>query len=124
MTVKCVEKSEAYLGHHLQPTENKATRQLFRHFSRACTTLRPTICTQHKLASASTSLHIARELFSVMATDSQVSDYVTLISSDDFSFVVQRSAACLSPAIRRMLDPSSTCSTIIQSVQYSSRKPN
>ncbi|KAK3721295.1 elongin C [Vermiconidia calcicola] len=37
-----------------------------------------------------------------MANDTE---YVTLVSSDDFSFVVQRSAACLSPAIRRMLDP-------------------
>ncbi|TKA25233.1 hypothetical protein B0A50_05931 [Salinomyces thailandicus] len=34
-------------------------------------------------------------------------DYVTLISNDDFSFVVQRSAACISPAIRKMLDPQS-----------------
>ena len=33
------------------------------------------------------------------------SDYVTLISQDGFSFVVQRSAACLSGAIKRMLDP-------------------
>ncbi|KAK6434026.1 elongin C [Oleoguttula sp. CCFEE 5521] len=37
-----------------------------------------------------------------MATLSQ---YVTLISSDDFSFIVLRSAACLSGVIRRMLDP-------------------
>lgn len=33
------------------------------------------------------------------------SKYVTLISSDDFSFVVQRSSACRSGAIKRMLDP-------------------
>ncbi|EMC91756.1 hypothetical protein BAUCODRAFT_303309 [Baudoinia panamericana UAMH 10762] len=32
-------------------------------------------------------------------------DYVTLVSSDGYSYVVQRSAACISPAIRRMLDP-------------------
>ncbi|TKA65615.1 hypothetical protein B0A55_07291 [Friedmanniomyces simplex] len=34
------------------------------------------------------------------------SDYVTLISSDEFSFIVQRSSACISPAVKRMLDPS------------------
>ncbi|KAM0716165.1 hypothetical protein Q7P37_008679 [Cladosporium fusiforme] len=34
------------------------------------------------------------------------SDYVTLISSDGYSFVVQRSSACISGAIKRMLDPS------------------
>lgn len=38
----------------------------------------------------------------------QTSDYVTLISSDDFSFVVKRSAACLSDAIKRMLDRACT----------------
>ncbi|KAK0343126.1 elongin C [Friedmanniomyces endolithicus] len=32
-------------------------------------------------------------------------DYVTLVSSDDFTFVVQRSSACISPAVKRMLDP-------------------
>nr|OQO18163.1 hypothetical protein B0A51_13346 [Rachicladosporium sp. CCFEE 5018]OQO22182.1 hypothetical protein B0A51_09869 [Rachicladosporium sp. CCFEE 5018] len=37
-----------------------------------------------------------------MATLSQ---FVTLVSSDDFSFIVLRSAACLSGVIRRMLDP-------------------
>ncbi|EME40911.1 hypothetical protein DOTSEDRAFT_74459 [Dothistroma septosporum NZE10] len=35
----------------------------------------------------------------------QPSDYVTLIASDGFSFVVRRSAACISDAIKRMLDP-------------------
>ncbi|KAK3049822.1 Transcription elongation factor B (SIII), polypeptide 1 (15kDa, elongin C) [Extremus antarcticus] len=32
-------------------------------------------------------------------------EYVTLVSSDGFSFVVLRSAAIKSPAIMRMLDP-------------------
>jgi elongin-C len=32
-------------------------------------------------------------------------EYVTLVSSDGFSFVVQRSAAYKSMAIQRMLDP-------------------
>lgn len=40
------------------------------------------------------------------------SEYVTLISSDGYSFVVQRSSACISGAIKRMLDPS--CASIIQ----------
>ncbi|KAK5697603.1 elongin C [Elasticomyces elasticus] len=33
------------------------------------------------------------------------SDYVTLVSSDDYHYVVQRSSACISPAVKRMLDP-------------------
>ncbi|KAI5197872.1 hypothetical protein E4T39_07067 [Aureobasidium subglaciale] len=32
-------------------------------------------------------------------------DYVTLVSNDGFEFVVQRTSACLSGAIKRMLDP-------------------
>lgn len=39
-----------------------------------------------------------------------LTEYVTLISSDDYSFVVRRSAACISPAIKRMLDPASMIS--------------
>ena len=39
-----------------------------------------------------------------MATET---DYVTLISNDGFSYVVQRSSACISPAIKKMLDPNS-----------------
>lgn len=35
------------------------------------------------------------------------SDFVTLISSDGFEFVLPRSTACVSGTIRRMLDPSS-----------------
>ena len=45
-----------------------------------------------------------------MATSSQsqgLSKYVTLISGDGFEFVVLREAACVSGAIRRMLDPTS-----------------
>ncbi|KAG0651277.1 Elongin-C [Hyphodiscus hymeniophilus] len=45
-----------------------------------------------------------------MASSSQnqgVSEYVTLISSDGFEFVLLREAACVSGAIRRMLDPTS-----------------
>ncbi|KAM0713162.1 hypothetical protein Q7P35_000614 [Cladosporium inversicolor] len=37
---------------------------------------------------------------------SEQSEYVTLISSDGYSFIVQRSSACISGAIKRMLDPS------------------
>jgi len=45
-----------------------------------------------------------------MATSIQnqgLSKYVTLISSDGFEFVVLRDAACISGAIKRMLDPQS-----------------
>ena len=45
-----------------------------------------------------------------MASSSQnqgLSKYVTLISSDGFEFVVLREAACVSGAIKRMLDPTS-----------------
>ncbi|KAJ9667445.1 elongin C [Coniosporium apollinis] len=35
----------------------------------------------------------------------QQTDYVTLVSSDGFEFKLQRSAATISGAIKRMLDP-------------------
>ncbi|KAI7174483.1 hypothetical protein KC316_g6184 [Hortaea werneckii] len=44
-----------------------------------------------------------------MASGSSETDYVTLISNDGFSFVVQRSAATISPMVRKMLDPQSMC---------------
>lgn len=37
----------------------------------------------------------------------ELSKYVTLVSSDGYEFVVLREAACVSGAIRRMLDPKS-----------------
>ncbi|TVY67522.1 Elongin-C [Lachnellula suecica] len=39
------------------------------------------------------------------ASSEALSKYVTLISSDGFEFVVLREAACISGAIKRMLDP-------------------
>jgi len=46
-----------------------------------------------------------------------VTDYVTLVSSDGFEFVVLRSCATVAGAINRMLDPSSEpaqfCLTLI-----------
>jgi hypothetical protein len=42
------------------------------------------------------------------------SPFVTLISSDDFEFHVRRSAACVSGTIRRMLDPQSMVTHILQ----------
>ncbi|RDL37334.1 putative Elongin-C [Venustampulla echinocandica] len=48
-----------------------------------------------------------------MATSNQdqgLSKYVTLVSSDGFEFVVLREAACISGAIKRMLDPKSAFS--------------
>ncbi|KFY85663.1 hypothetical protein V500_08230 [Pseudogymnoascus sp. VKM F-4518 (FW-2643)] len=41
------------------------------------------------------------------SSDQQVSRWVTLVSYDGFEFVVLREAACISGAIRRMLDPKS-----------------
>ncbi|KAF2765354.1 putative transcriptional elongation regulator Elc1/Elongin C [Teratosphaeria nubilosa] len=35
------------------------------------------------------------------------SEYVTLVSNDGFRFIIQRSTACISGTIRRMLDPAS-----------------
>lgn len=46
-----------------------------------------------------------------MATDA-VSDYVMLVASDGYSFVVRRSAACISDVIARMLNPSSESFTL------------
>ncbi|KAF2152423.1 transcriptional elongation regulator Elc1/Elongin C [Myriangium duriaei CBS 260.36] len=37
----------------------------------------------------------------------ETSEYVTLVSSDGFDFIIQRSAACVSGTIKRMLDPQS-----------------
>ena len=47
-----------------------------------------------------------------MADTEQTSapDYVTLVSNDGFEFLVQRTSACLSGAIKRMLDPISVFS--------------
>ncbi|OBT40625.1 hypothetical protein VE00_08340 [Pseudogymnoascus sp. WSF 3629] len=41
------------------------------------------------------------------SSDQQLSRWVTLVSYDGFEFVVLREAACISGAIRRMLDPKS-----------------
>ncbi|OKL57455.1 hypothetical protein UA08_07221 [Talaromyces atroroseus] len=40
-------------------------------------------------------------------------DFVTLVSSDGFEFVIPRSTACVSGTIRRMLDSSSKFSEAI-----------
>ncbi len=51
---------------------------------------------------------------SKMATNGQqLSKYVTLVSGDGFEFVVLREAACVSGAIKRMLDPKSMLSVQI-----------
>ena len=42
-----------------------------------------------------------------MTDDASTSEYVTLVSSDGYQFVVKRSAACVSGALKRMLDPKS-----------------
>lgn len=50
-----------------------------------------------------------RKTQSTMADTEQTDapDYVTLVSNDGFEFLVQRKSACLSGAIKRMLDPNS-----------------
>lgn len=50
------------------------------------------------------------QLSIIMAANRDLPDYVTLVSNDGFEFKVQRSAACISGAIRRMLDPQSKTS--------------
>ncbi|KAJ9394098.1 hypothetical protein DTO282F9_8994 [Paecilomyces variotii] len=45
--------------------------------------------------------------------DSTPAEYVTLVSSDGFEFVLPRSTACVSGTIRRMLDPASKFSEAI-----------
>ncbi|KAI9866816.1 MAG: hypothetical protein M1813_000758 [Trichoglossum hirsutum] len=49
-----------------------------------------------------------------MADDANTSEYVTLVSNDGYQFVVKRSAACVSGALRRMLDPKSNFSEAIE----------
>jgi len=46
-----------------------------------------------------------------MATNGTTGErkYITLVSSDDYEFVVLREAAMVSPAIKGMLDPKSEC---------------
>jgi transcription elongation factor B subunit 1 len=39
--------------------------------------------------------------------DQKLTEYVTLVSSDDFEFKVLRSAACIAGAVKKALDP--TC---------------
>lgn len=59
-----------------------------------------------------------------MATSSQshgLSKYVTLVSSDGFEFVVLREAACVSVAIKRMLNVESESSFLL-SLFYRERK--
>ncbi|KAI9774284.1 MAG: Transcription elongation factor B (SIII), polypeptide 1 (15kDa, elongin C) [Geoglossum simile] len=49
-----------------------------------------------------------------MTDDASTSEYVTLVSSDGYQFVVKRSAACVSGALKRMLDPKSNFSEAIE----------
>jgi len=41
-----------------------------------------------------------------MAEENEQSEYVTLISNDDFEFVITRSAACVSSTLKKMFDTS------------------
>jgi transcription elongation factor B subunit 1 len=40
--------------------------------------------------------------------DNPNTDYVTLVSSDDFEFKILRSAACIAGTIKKALDPQCT----------------
>jgi hypothetical protein len=65
----------------------------------------------HSIAPSSFSINAhPRTVHSTMADTEQIDapDYVTLVSNDGFEFLVQRKSACLSGAIKRMLDPNST----------------
>ncbi|KAI9703837.1 MAG: hypothetical protein M1836_007608 [Candelina mexicana] len=42
------------------------------------------------------------------------STYITLVSNDGFKFIVRREAACVSGAIRRMVDPRSNFAEAIE----------
>jgi hypothetical protein len=55
---------------------------------------------------------------SMAANGQELSKYVTLVSSDGFEFVVLREAACVSGAIKRMLDPKSMCAVSTISRYY------
>lgn len=54
-----------------------------------------------------------------MTTNGVPSPVVTLVSSDGFEFHVRRSAACVSPTLRRMLDTQSTSSYPLSSDLFS-----
>lgn len=43
---------------------------------------------------------------------SPIPDYVTLVSGDGYEFILPRNTACVSGAIRRMLEPTSTRSPL------------
>jgi transcription elongation factor B subunit 1 len=44
--------------------------------------------------------------------------YVTLVSSDGFEFKILRSAACIAPTIKNMLNPASTVFFLGQSADF------
>lgn len=67
----------------------------------------PTRTLQTTSSSPKTAPFLPSLLTATPATMSDQSDFVTLISDDDYSFVITRSAACVSKVIRQMLDPNS-----------------
>lgn len=48
-----------------------------------------------------------------MMQNQEPSKYITLVSADDFEFVVLREAALVSPIIKGMLDPRSASSSCV-----------
>jgi hypothetical protein len=66
------------------------------------------VCTPLKNSRRKNNLKTECNLDRMATNDQGLSKYVTLVSSDGFEFVVLREAACISGAIKRMLDPKST----------------
>jgi hypothetical protein len=105
-------------------------RQPFQQASACCRRVFPEL---HIATAATHSYTLAIELYpnhshpnSTSPSKTNMSDqspYVTLISSDGYSFIVQRSSACISGAIKRMLDPSCTSSRVYIDIDAGRHQP-
>ena len=102
-------------GHSLAPDPfarqnsqpvSAASRLVCLHPPSSFPTYKQLISTEYMYRSINLKTRSHQENTSKHFTMSEESEYVTLISSDGYSFIVQRSSACISGAIKRMLDPS------------------